>query len=144
MNREIKFRAWSKEVKGWIQGFNMVNFHGYYNKGLEPEVYRYDKTWKLSEIELCQYIGLKDKKRYEIYEGHIVRFKDEYQAIYIGVIMWQPQGACFYITYVVEEKSFYAEIRDQAMYGDEEGVVLTNTEIIGHIFENPELITPTP
>lgn len=45
MSREIKFRAWfkgnEKTRAAFIAGFNMINFHSYFNKGLEPSVQQY-------------------------------------------------------------------------------------------------------
>lgn len=76
MNREIKFKAWHIEKKGWIQGFNMFCFHDYFTKGVEPTLQRYNTEWKLSEVILCQYTGLNDKNNKPIYEGDIVRCTD--------------------------------------------------------------------
>ena len=63
----IKFKAWDIKNKGWIAGFNMVNYHDYYNKGLYPSVSRYDRTWENKEYILVQFSGLKDQNGQNIY-----------------------------------------------------------------------------
>lgn len=72
----IKFRAWCKKGKGFIQGFNLFGFHRYYTKGQEPSVQRYNTTWKLSEIDLMQSIGVSDSCGVEIFEGDILMHPD--------------------------------------------------------------------
>ena len=71
MKKEIKFKAWDKKNKGWIQGFNLFSFHDYYTKGIEPSVERYNTKWKLSDINLLQYIGIEGKDGVSIYDGDI-------------------------------------------------------------------------
>jgi len=114
--REIKFKAWyagnEKENGGWIQGFNMVNFHSYYNKGSEPNIYRYSKEWKLSEISLCQFTGLYDCTKWEelseknrsvvkkeewngfpIYEGDILKIRRPFRLTQTHYGNNIPQGS---------------------------------------------------
>jgi uncharacterized phage protein (TIGR01671 family) len=117
--REVKFKAWDKKNKGFIAGFNMVNFHSYYNKGLEPHVYRYDVEWKLSDIELIQYTGLKDKNGKEIFESSIVKVGRHIHPITVNDF----HGYRF-------------------MWGKD---ILTKSvgidgEVIGNQYENPELL----
>lgn len=70
-----------------------------------------------NKIILMQYTGLKDKKGKEIYEGDII---DGY-----GVVNFI--GGRYVIVYDKEMKSF------EDLLGDDD-------EIIGNIYENPELI----
>ena len=117
--REIKFRAWDKINK---EMFNVesINFQ-------ERRVYKDVVSYRnFNDIELMQYTGLKDKNNKEIYEGDILSDGNDEK----------PYKVIF------ENGSFRAEFEgDFEEYSfDLIDVVAQGCEIIGNIYENPELI----
>ena len=115
--REIKLRAWDKLNKEMIN-IESINFQ-------ERRVYRNDVSYlNFNDTELMEYTGLKDMKEKEIYEGDIVTLhNDKYKVIF-------NTGEA---RYVLREDEFEMEIP------------FTNNnnrrmEIIGNIYENPELL----
>ena len=80
------------------------------------------KRWH-SSVELMQSTGLKDKNGTEIYEGDIV--KNIYDEIY--VVKWFDAG-------------FYLEERYNGGFDYSELHFGNNKEVIGNIYENPELL----
>ena len=117
--REIKFRAWDKLNK---EMFNVesINFQ-------ERRVYRDTVSYReFNDIELMQYTGLKDKNNKEIYEGDI---------------LFESSGENYYKV-VFENASFRAEFKgDFEEYSfDLIDVVAQGCEVVGNIYENPELI----
>ena len=121
MNREHKYRAYIKSEKK----FKYFTLQEIYNIG---STYWENKWW--DEIrEFNEYTGLKDKNGKEIYEGDII--KNEHS--------WNK------ITQVI----FGEFIADDTYYGcpcafvtsDEDCNQLSSRiEIIGNIYENPELL----
>jgi uncharacterized phage protein (TIGR01671 family) len=69
MNREIKFRAWHKQVEA-MKPVEWMNFKG---DLLKVPFYG---NWAKSSCALMQYTGLKDKNGKEIYEGNLIRRED--------------------------------------------------------------------
>lgn len=144
MSREIKFRAWFKGDEnnnpGWIQGFNLVNFHDYFTKGIEPMLQRYDKTWGKDQYVLMQFTGLKDNNGKEIYEGDIVSLPMYYETPEMSsnpTVNWQ----------VIFDNSRFALVNKEHPADDPEqhlGYVMFqydgNIEVIGNIHQNPELL----
>jgi uncharacterized phage protein (TIGR01671 family) len=109
--REIKFRACSPLVK---------KMH-YNDKNLDLwEFLRY-----VHGMKLMQYTGLKDKNGVEIYEGDLL-----YKEL--------PNNR----TYVVEYSNVSFRARGTTGYKNSvlRGVVLKDTEVIGNIHQNPELL----
>ena len=123
--REIIFRAWIKELNE-IREVEYINFWkkmiSYPNKFCKEYYLNAD----FDDIELMQYTGLKDMKGKEIYEGDI---------------LFESFGEKYYKV-VFENGSFRAEFE-----GDFEehsfdliDVVAQGCELVGNIYESPELI----
>jgi uncharacterized phage protein (TIGR01671 family) len=121
MNRELKFRIWDNENKNWIDSW-WLQF-GSYNR-LITDIGCYINLSEHSHNYIIQqYTGLKDKNCKEIYEGDIVKF-----------IQWPNQSP---LQIVFKDGVF---TYDNTFY-DFDGLLYPNEcEIIGNIFETPDLL----
>lgn len=124
--REIKFRAWVKEKKAIFE----VILIDYVTKKVTYIVERTGHLLnirhdKFNDVELMQYTGLKDKDNKEIYEGDI---------------LFESFGEKYYKV-IFENGGFRAEFKgDFEEYSfDLIDVVAQGCEIVGNIYENPEL-----
>ena len=125
--RQIKFRAWDKNIKGMCFDFCI---HLGKNTRFTPTIGSYDKNtideyWN-KNMEIMQFTGLLDKNGKEIYEGDIVEDDgDWYQ------VVWAYAG-------------FYA---DKIRGGGNESLSLEEIASsrdccrVGNIYENLELLT---
>jgi len=123
--REIKFRAWVKEKKAIFE----VILIDYVSKKVTYLLERVGhllsiRDAKFDDVELMQYTGLKDKNNKEIYEGDIIVLHgSKYKVIF------KTEGARF----VLRNDEFELEIT--FINNNNERM-----EIIGNIYENPELM----
>jgi uncharacterized phage protein (TIGR01671 family) len=119
--REIKFRAYLKPPFGEDEhGFEMV-----YDLAFEE----YDRlNDQLKSVKtLMQYTGLKDKNGVEIYEGDIIRLKNRVTS---DSKIWRDSISSVFFKdgmFVVDDD--YPSSIDYSM-----------VEVIGNIYENPELL----
>lgn len=107
--RDLKFRCWSSEGKQFVP-VETTFFTG--DDGIGSLIVP-------KELIFSQYTGLHDKNGKEIYEGDI--FND------VGVVRWNNDRAYFYIHYPDCDIGFPS--------GEKPG----RFEVIGNIYENPEL-----
>lgn len=121
MSREIKFRAWDTENKCFHQNMDGVGGY-YYNFGVSTD----DDVFVLQ-----QYTGLKDRNGKEIYEGDIIAsFNKDNQKVFIGVVEYRM--ASFWINGRAINMLYAADCN--LLVG------IDKKEIIGNIYENPELL----
>ena len=146
-NREIKFRAWDKcnhtflsmplvgidFENDCINTYEIVQISDTEYKQVQNTCYTYD---------LMQYTGLKDKNGVEIYESDVVKAwhsKDEphMYEIYFG-------GGSFNLEDIRNADENFGENGEE--YFLYHGDVISETrwiEVIGNIYENPELLENT-
>lgn len=122
-----KFRAWDKILKKMNDvtaiDFSTKPFRVFYSAYGEDNYFNQDAI-------LMQSTGLKDKNGVEIYEGDIV--KPVSFASWIGVVKYSSENAA----YILDDHN-NEFIRGENVYLSQfnEGL-----EIIGNIYENPELM----
>ena len=113
--KEIRFRVWVKFLQE-MQNVQCLNM------GSSVITDGYDYPIEADAVYLMQYTGVKDANAVDIYEGDIVRCSNEYRT----VKMWMG-NACLCLD-------------------DPTGVpiypynVNGHVEVIGNIYENPELL----
>lgn len=126
MKREIKFRAWDKALK-------TMSYSPLHSIGFDGKLYYGNADFKDYPVELMQFTGLHDKNGKEIWEGDIVKCQQGCS----HEVMWDKEiGGTFgggmpgwYLKGLIKSGG-----RGYAWTGEE--------EIIGNIYENPELLTP--
>ena len=122
--RDIKFRFWSpdnmmiSDHNEWCEGTGI-------NEALKASA-EYD-------YKIMQFTGLTDKNGKEIYEGDIIKTKDKFNPIYVmkSIIPWpvlEDSKGCDY-----DNGDYYSGYDVQCH-------PWSSFEVIGNIYENPELL----
>ncbi len=115
MNRVIKFRAWDAIARTMFESLDLRDT-------------RICGFYDLG-YEIMQFTGLLDKNRKEIYEGDIVRCSKgcPHQVIWEEVSDFSFHCGRWYLDRLLDGYSWVG-----------------SEELIGNIYENPELLTPHP
>lgn len=139
--REIKFRAWNKEYGEMCYSTNVALYEKreFYPFGIIVGFSHYPTN----DWELMQYTGLRDKNGKEVYEGDIVRYTfdnpdsvlstENGLKIRTGKIFWQEWRASFAIGCQMANNDLFKYVRNG-----------NRVEVIGNIYENPELLQGQP
>ena len=149
--REIKFRAWMKNKMWKVEaidfGRNGVDLRDDQGKGVYVE--------DSKELQLMQFTGLEDKQWKEIYEGDIVKFKSSEQGkqseFYEQKHIVNFGNGGFYVGSIYfsecnrgEGNNFYRNTHTRGALDRDLYYVDFDFEVIGNIYENPELMEATP
>ncbi|XKH51343.1 YopX family protein [Chryseomicrobium palamuruense] len=116
--REIKFRAWDEVHKQMLY------------IGLELDTHIGGP-----QEDLMQYTGLKDKNGVEIYEGDIVSM---FQGTQLSEVFFSK--GMFLVNRGFRASVYHSEleIREEILFN-----IIDTCEVIGNIYENPELLEDT-
>lgn len=136
--REIKFRAWveTDDSEAEMMYFDKFEFDNGLWFSSNKHVDKYHA--------IMQYTGLKDKNGKEIYEGDILRgskypFISEGKENYYALIQWSEDNAGFYSYPIICSDRVRGGACEDHVFEDGQNSAKT-FEIIGNIYENPELI----
>lgn len=129
--REIKFRAKRRADGVWVEGYLCEDANGYVC--IQQVIRKIDyifpasaSMFVINPLTIGQYTGLKDKNGKEIYEGDIVK-----------TVNWETP-----ILAVVIFSEGLFRIKDPSFSSSFE-IDRYRLEIIGNIYDNPELLEGT-
>lgn len=122
-----KYRAWDKETKT-MNGMAEI----YRNRNQEIELRPRDRN-----IVLMQSTGLVDKNGKEIFEGDIVTDGE------FARIVQYHQTLGFYMFDEEDNERFFSDSANLEDFEEDAKIVSEILEIIGNVYENPELLEVT-
>lgn len=130
--REILFRAKRIDNGEWVEGLLTIMWGQYHIINPNDE----NTAYPIDADTICQYTGLTDKNGNKIWENDVVKFEDCEMSTESGY------GDCFVnvgkIAYDTDTMSYF--ITDRITVDMEDMDIKNDIEVIGNIFDNPELI----
>lgn len=152
--REIKLMAiyrdelcpvWHINFETKVAGIRCKSSATIYMDGTQPKI---NKMVRLSDVELIQYIGIKDIHQKKVFQGHIVKVKRviyincsreeiEETIEYTGEVTWHQFG--WHIAEKIEGGIRYHSLWLWNIKDDETDPDTHSMEILGNRWDNPEM-----
>lgn len=126
-----KFRAWDSVKKKFVEHFFITDNGLICNMEKPTSGYNSPIPIEKSELILMQSTGLFDKNNIEIFEGDVLAIETD-EGVTNLKVFWDEKHALFmFESKKYNEKDLLAELVEDNTYP---------FEIIGNIYENPELL----
>lgn len=127
-----RFRAWDTHEQKMFANNELIIWNGnVYANDSKKLTCNNLKGWSIDDEYLMQSTGLKDKNGKEIFEGDILAVETDEEVVNLNVF-WDEEHALFmFESKKYNEKDLLAELVEDKAYP---------FEIIGNIYENPELL----
>ena len=127
--RIIKLKVWDNDDCKWREPFT-------------DNLYSFEEFSERKRFDVVQFTGLYDKNNKEIYEGDIVSFNNNFKDNInrLGIVVYDTGFVSFGL---VTQENFFLEsnFEDYLEFSlDCDLNYQMELEVIGNIFENPELI----
>ena len=141
-NTRYKFRAWNKRIAIMEEDFYIHSNGSQYNLAERNYNTPHIEIEK-AELEIMQYTGLEDKNGVQIYEGDILKCTSK---IYTNLGLTETGEYDKTIKQVIwKDDSWGTRVISSNLTSkgaEKSGLVITTkyAEIIGNIYENPELL----
>ena len=124
MVRETLFRGKTDKNDNWVYGSLNNTDHQF------PEIMYCDKNWSVCSTSIKPetigvFTGLTDKNGTKIFEGDVVKVSGVAKA----KIIWNNEDACFAFDYGKDGRPLCLDFIDD-----------TGIEVIGNIYDNPDLL----
>lgn len=137
--REIKFRAWNKKQKKMYDGNDIISVIGVPGIVNEEQIcYRLNEHFERLQKQfiLMEYVGFKDKRGKEVYEGDVVQF-DVVGENHVSFDKKKKEQIRYHENQVIGELQIKAEY---TLFDYEPLNNCCQFEVIGNIYENPNLL----
>jgi len=128
MNDRYLFKAKRIDNGEWVQGALLFHDTDAVTIFNQHPVDGSLQGFEVDQSTICQCTGLKDKNGNMVWENDIVNCLTEECCGYIG---WNESEAGFYFNVLLEDGRF----EEEHIYDYQDGI-----EVIGNIFDNPELL----
>lgn len=137
MNRPIKFRGKLKNDKEWVCGSLIIYPDGEHNilTEIAKKSYRL-KDWNVDPNTIGQFIGILDRNGKEIYEGDIITVRGDYPR----VVLWDKVSWAIMPCECYNDKTFWV-MNLQHPGNDWWEEFADEIEVVGNMYDNPEMIT---
>jgi hypothetical protein len=120
MNREIKFRAWNRQLKVMVNEAIDIGKFGVF----APSMQYQDVKARGDVYEIMQYTGLKDRNGKEIFEGDMFGNKA------LRCVVEREEDGRYVAKFLDKRISSMSLLAPQ----------IQNSEVIGNVYSNPELL----